>query len=97
MDRWVGMDVMFLSLALVVVLGAAFVALVVIPARRSGARLVNTKTLRKGRGPTTRSRRRRRRGNVFVARQKQRPIDLTPLLSQGATRAPNGRRLTRAG
>lgn len=90
---------MFLSLALVVVLGAAFVAVVVIPARRSGARLVNTQNLRRrtGHEPATRSRRRRRRGNVFVARQKQRPIDLTPLLSQGATAAPNGRRLTRAG
>ncbi|WP_168583581.1 hypothetical protein [Gephyromycinifex aptenodytis] len=92
------MDVVLLSLALVVVLGASLVAAVVIPARRSGAHLINTHTVRrlKGEKPAARVRRRRRRNNVFVARQKQRPVDLTPLLSQGASGRSNGRRLTRA-
>lgn len=89
---------MLLSFALVVVLGTTFVAVVVIPARRSGARLVNTQTVRrlKGEKSASRTRRRRRRNNVFVARQRQRPVDLTPLLSQGGTPNSGGRRLTRA-
>ena len=90
------MDVVLLSLAMVTVLGALFTAAVVIPARRRGATLVNPYAF----SPSSRRVRRtprRRRNNVFVARQKQ-PLDLTPLLSQGVDTAPRARRgsLTRA-
>ncbi|GAB47244.1 hypothetical protein [Mobilicoccus pelagius] len=87
------MDVVLLSIAMVTVIGALLTAAVVIPARRRGATLVNKHTFtRSARRPS-----RRRRNNVFVARQKQ-PLDLTPLLSQGVAAAPRARRgsLTRA-
>ncbi|WP_312718436.1 hypothetical protein [Mobilicoccus sp.] len=84
------MDVVLLSIAMVTVLGALFTAAVVIPARRRGASLINRRAFARS---TRRVKRapRRRRNNVFLARQKQ-PLDLTPLLSQGVDAAPRSRR-----
>ncbi|MDO5627825.1 MAG: hypothetical protein Q4G43_05825 [Mobilicoccus sp.] len=92
------MDVVLLSIAMVTVLGAMFAVAVIIPARRRGASLVNRHTVRRVFSrPQPRARRRRRRHNVFVARNS-RAVDLTPLLSQGVGTAPRSRRsLTRAG
>lgn len=84
------MDVVLLSLAMVTVLGALFTAAVVIPARRNGATLVNPQAFSRSSRRVRRTPRRRRK-NVFVARQKQ-PLDLTPLLSQGVDAAPRPRR-----
>ncbi|WP_040158437.1 hypothetical protein [Mobilicoccus massiliensis] len=83
------MDVVLLSIAMVTVLGALFAAVVIIPARRRGATIVNRRLFVRGTRPARPTR--RRRNNLFLARQKQ-PLDLTPLLSQGVDSPPRNRR-----
>lgn len=93
------MDVVLFSLSLVTVLGAAFMGLVVIPARRRGQSLVNRQTMRRLLGHRPAPTRPKRRRGLFAPRPRRRAtVDLTPLLSQGVSGpARSGRRhLTKA-
>ncbi|GMA40390.1 hypothetical protein [Mobilicoccus caccae] len=90
------MDVVLLSIAMVTVVGAVFAVAVIIPARRRGASLVNRQTVRLLMGHRPPRKARRRRNNVFTARNRQRPVDLTPLLSQGVDSTRRRGPLTRA-